>query len=289
MRPNARYGVVVLTMGRRPEDLDRALHSLLGQKGVDLDIVVVGNGWEPVGLPAGVRAVALPANVGIPAGRNAGVAGVTGDLLFFLDDDASVPEPDTLARIAGQFAAQPDIGLVQPRVATPDGTPAPRRWTPRLRVGDPRRSSDVTALWEGAVAIRRALFERIGGWPDAFFYAHEGIDLAWAVWDAGYRVRYCGDVTVMHPAMDPTRHAEYYRLSARNRVFLARRRLSAPLAVVYLAVWSALTLLRVRGRRALRESLGGAVEGFHENPGPRRPLRWQTVWRMTRAGRPPLI
>jgi GT2 family glycosyltransferase len=137
MRPNARYGVVVLTMGRRPGDLDRALRSLLGQTGVDLDIVVVGNGWDPVGLPAGVRAVALPANIGIPAGRNAGVARVTGDLLFFLDDDASVPEPDTLARIAGQFAAQPDIGLIQPRVATLDGSPAPRRWTPRLRVGDP--------------------------------------------------------------------------------------------------------------------------------------------------------
>jgi GT2 family glycosyltransferase len=289
MRSNARYGVVVLTMGRRPEDLDRALRSLSGQKDVDLDIVVVGNGWDPVGLPAGVRAVALPANIGIPAGRNAGAARVTGDLLFFLDDDASVPEPDTLARIAGQFAAQPDIGLIQPRVATPDGAPAPRRWTPRLRVGDPRRSSDVTALWEGAVAIRRALFERIGGWPDGFFYAHEGIDLAWAVWDAGYRVRYCGDVTVVHPAIDPTRHAEFYRLSARNRVFLARRRLSAPLAAVYLAVWSALTLLRVRGRRALRESLGGAVDGFHEDPGLRQPLRWRTVWRMTRAGRPPLI
>jgi GT2 family glycosyltransferase len=289
MRPNARYGVVVLTMGRRPEDLDRALRSLLGQKGVDLDVVVVGNGWDPVGLPAGVRAVALPANIGIPAGRNAGVAAVTGDLLFFLDDDASVPEPDTLARIAEQFVAHPDIGLLQPRVATPDGAPAPRRWTPRLRVGDPRRSSDVTALWEGAVAIRRVLFERIGGWPDVFFYAHEGIDLAWAVWDAGYRVRYCGDVTVMHPAMDPTRHAEFYRLSARNRVFLARRRLSAPLAAVYLAVWSALTVLRVRGRRALRESLSGAVDGFHEDPGPRQPLRWRTVWRMTRAGRPPLI
>jgi GT2 family glycosyltransferase len=289
MTPNARYGVVVLTMGRRPEDLDRALRSLVGQEGVDLDIVVVGNGWDPVGLPAGVQAVALPANIGIPAGRNAGVAHVTGDLLFFLDDDASVPEPDTLARIAGQFAAQSDLGLLQPRVATPDGAPAPRRWTPRLRVGDPRRSSDVTALWEGAVAIRRALFERIGGWPDAFFYGHEGIDLAWAVWDAGYRVRYCGDVTVMHPAMDPTRHAEFYRLSARNRVFLARRRLSAPLAAMYLAVWSALTLLRVRGRRALRESLGGAVDGFREDPGPRQPLRWRTVWRMTRAGRPPLI
>jgi GT2 family glycosyltransferase len=285
----ARFGVVVLTQGTRPADLDRGLRSLLGQAGVELDVVVVGNGWSPVGLPEGVRPLALPENVGIPAGRNAGVAHVRGELLFFLDDDASLRDPDTLARLAGMFAADPRLGVVQPRVVASNGQPEPRRWTPRLRVGDPARSSDVTALWEGAVAIRRELFERIGGWPDGFFYAHEGIDLAWAVWDAGARVRYAGDVVALHPVIAPTRHAGYYRLSARNRVFLARRRLPLPLAVLYLAVWAVLTAARVRGRTALAESWQGAVEGFRQDAGPRRPMSWHTVWRMTRAGRPPLI
>ena len=35
------FGVVLLTMGQRPEELDRALRSLLGQRDVDVDIVVV--------------------------------------------------------------------------------------------------------------------------------------------------------------------------------------------------------------------------------------------------------
>ena len=70
-----RYGVVVLTMGNRPDDLDRGLRSLLAQRDVDLDVVVVGNGWQPTGLPDGVKAHGLPENVGIPAGRNAGVRG----------------------------------------------------------------------------------------------------------------------------------------------------------------------------------------------------------------------
>ena len=38
------YGVVVLTMGRRPAELTAGIASLLAQDGVDLDIVVVGNG-----------------------------------------------------------------------------------------------------------------------------------------------------------------------------------------------------------------------------------------------------
>lgn len=283
------YGVVVLTQGRRPDDLAAAIASVQAQQDVVLDVVVVGNGWAPSGLPAGVRAVALPENVGIPAGRNAGVGSVSGDLLFFLDDDARLRDADTLARLAAMFAEHADIGLIQPRVVAPDGQAAPRRWTPRLRVGDPARSSDITAIWEGAVAVRRDLFERIGGWPAGFFYAHEGIDLAWAVWAAGARVRYAGDVVAVHPVIPPTRHAGFYRLSARNRIFLARRRLPAPLAVAYVVVWTGLTLARTRSRAALGEAWRGAVDGIRADPGPRRPMSWRTVWRMTRAGRPPLI
>lgn len=283
------FGVVVLTQGRRPHELTAGLRSLAAQTGVTADVVVVGNGWTPDGLPDGVRAVSLPQNVGIPAGRNAGVPAVAGQLLFFLDDDARLAEPDTLARLAGLFAEQPDLGLVQPRVDDPDGRPAPRRWTPRLRAGDPTRSSDVTALWEGAVAIRRELFERIGGWAEPFWYAHEGIDLAWAVWDAGYRTHYCGSIRVLHPVITPTRHTQFYRLQARNRVFLARRRLPVPLAAAYLVTWSALTLARVRDRAALTGFVRGTVEGFRADAGPRRPMAWRTAWRMARAGRPPVI
>lgn len=279
----------MLTQGRRPAELERALASVLAQTGVDVDVAVVGNGWAPTGLPAGVEGVPLAENVGIPAGRNAGVPHVQGDLLFFLDDDASLRDPGTLRRAADMFAAAPDLGAVQPRVLDPDGRPAPRRWTPRLRVGDPARSSDVTALWEGALIIRRALFDQIGGWPDGFFYAHEGIDLAWAVWDTGARVRYAGELVALHPAIEPTRHEEFYRLSARNRVFIARRRLPLPLAVGYVLVWVTLTVARTRGRRALAESWRGLVEGLRADAGPRRPMSWRTVWRMTRAGRPPLI
>src|SRR4051795_2753015 len=106
-----RFGCVVLTMGRRPDDLRVSLDSLLRQEGVELDVVVVGNAWEPTGLPEGVRGVGLAENVGIPAGRNAGVPHVEGELLFFLDEDAALVAPDTLARLASMFAADPSLGL----------------------------------------------------------------------------------------------------------------------------------------------------------------------------------
>jgi GT2 family glycosyltransferase len=287
MKPT--YGVVVLTMGKRPDELQAGVASILAQRDVEIDVVVVGNGWIPFGLPAQVKTLALPENLGIPAGRNAGVPGVAGEFIFFLDDDACLADDGFLADLARRFAADPTLGLIQPRVVDPTGAVAPGRWVPRLRPGNHATPGPATALWEGAVALRRDLFDAIGGWPDPFFYAHEGIELVWRVWDAGYTAWYAGDVSVHHPVIDPARHEVYYRLNARNRVWLARRNLPVVLEPIYVGTWVGITVLRMRDRDALKAWFGGLREGMKENPGGRRAMKWRTVWEMTKAGRPPVI
>ena len=282
-------GCVVLTMGNRPELLDRALRSILTQRGVSVDVVVVGNGWEPTGLPPGVHSVALPTNVGIPAGRNAGVGGVRGDLLFFLDDDAALSADDVLSKAAALFAQQADLGVVQLRPVDPVTGETPRSFVPRLRVGDPARDSDLAALWEGAVVARRDVLAAAGGWPEPYFYQHEGVELAWRVIDQGSRVHYAGGLVCWHDAKQPGRDPTYFRMQGRNRVWLARRNLPAPLAAAYLCTWFVLTVARVRGRARLSQAMRGWVDGFREPCGPRRPVSWRAAWRMTRAGRPPVI
>ncbi|MDO9484575.1 MAG: glycosyltransferase [Actinomycetota bacterium] len=284
-----KIGVVLLTMGTRRVELARGLESLQSQLGVELDIVVVGNGWQPIDLPEGVKAVHLEHNLGIPAGRNAGVPHVAGELIFFLDDDAALADDHFLENVAQRFAGDPKLGLMQPRVVDPTGLQAPGRWVPRLRVGDPAEPGPATSLWEGAVAIRRSLFDLIGGWPDEFFYAHEGIDLVWRVWDEGFTPWYAGDLVVHHPVIDPARHEEFYRLNARNRVWLARRNLPLVLEPIYVGTWVGMTLLRVRGRSSRRAWFAGMSEGIRERPTGRKPMRWSTVWAMTKAGRPPII
>jgi GT2 family glycosyltransferase len=282
-------GAIVLTQCRRPAELAAALESLAAQRGVETDVVVVGNGWQPVALPDGVRGVALAEDRGIPAGRNAGVGSVHGELLFFLDDDARLATPDALAAVAARFAADPSLGLLQLRVDPADGGRPPRDWVPRLRVGDRRRSSDVTAVWEGAVAMRRAVFEAVGGWPEQFVRGHEGIDLAWRVLDAGHRVAYAGDIAVLHPAYvtAPHEHSVYY--GARNRVWLARRNLPLPLGVLYVTGFMLRTLPVLRARARARAALRGYRDGLRLPCGPRRRLRARTLWLMTRSGRPPVI
>jgi GT2 family glycosyltransferase len=160
---------------------------------------------------------------------------------------------------------------------------------PRLRVGDRTRSSALTAVWEGAVAMPRPVFEEVGGWPAPFVAAHEGIDLAWRVMDAGYRVRYAGDVAAHHPAYAVAPHAYSRYLGARNRVWLARRHLPLPLGVAYVSMFALRTLPLVRSWGHVQEAARGYRDGLRQPCGERRPLRARTLWRMTLAGRPPII
>ena len=288
MSARASVAAVVLSMGNRPAELARALESLLDQQGVELDVVVVGNGWDPVGLPDGVRTVHLPENVGIPEGRNVGAAHARGDLVFFYDDDAALPTSDVLLRLVTTFD-DPAVALVQPRGVDPTGLPSPRRWVPRLRTGDGGRDGDVVVFWEAVCVVRRSAFDAAGGWPGHFWYGHEGIDLAFRLVDAGWRLVYRPDVEVNHPATQPSRHAVFYRMNARNRVWVAKRNLPHPLSFLYVATWAAITVVRVREPRRLATWFRGLAEGVRSDAGERRPLSWHTVARLTRAGRPPIV
>ncbi|MFD9469764.1 glycosyltransferase family 2 protein [Streptomyces goshikiensis] len=147
----------------------------------------------------------------------------------------------------------------------------------------------VTTFLGGGHALSMPMLEETGPWPDAFFFTHEETDLAWRAIDRGWDVLYEPQLVLQHPKTSPARHAVYYRMTARNRVWLAKRHLPAPLVPVYLGVWVALTVARTRSVAGLRAWLGGFAEGIRTSGGPRRPMRWRTVWRLTRLGRPPVI
>jgi GT2 family glycosyltransferase len=287
-------GAVVLTMGNRPVELQALLDSVAKQQGPGIEVAVVGNGAPLPPLPPGVRSVELPENLGIPGGRNVGIelfgpGGREVDVLLFLDDDGLLPGDDTAELVRAAFAADPRLGIISFRIADPDTGVTQRRHVPRLRASDPMRSSRVTTFLGGANAVRTAVLEEVGLLPAEFFYAHEETDLAWRALDAGWMIDYRSDLVLHHPATSPARHAVYHRMVARNRVWLARRNLPWLLVPVYLGVWFALTLLRRPSGAALRAWLGGFREGWAQPAGERRPMKWRTVWRLTRLGRPPII
>lgn len=287
-------GVVVLTMGDRPAELAALLASVRAQDGGHSGVrtVVLGQGVRLPDLPDWVDAVELPENLGIPGGRNAGVERLRqlggADVLVVLDDDGLLPRTDTFRLVREAFEADAELGVVSFRIADETGF-TQRRHVPRRGAGDPLRSGPVTTFLGGGHAIRMSVIEQVGPFPAAFFYAHEETDFAWRVLDAGRRIDYRADMVLQHPRTDPARHATYYRMTARNRVWLAKRHLPAVLVPVYLGSWALFTLLRRPPAAGLRAWWSGFFEGLRTPCPPRRPMRWATVWRMTRLGRPPVI
>ncbi|HTP14929.1 MAG TPA: glycosyltransferase [Streptosporangiaceae bacterium] len=280
---------VILTMGNRPAELRRAIDSVHALDGDRVDLVVVGNGADVPPVPASVQTIRLPENVGVAAGRNIGLRACGGDVVLFLDDDGWYPDPALGEQVAARFAADPKLAVLSLRVVDPGGGRGARWHVPRLLAGDPSRSSPVTTFSGGACAVRRTAFLAAGGLPEAFFYAHEEIDLSWRLIELGYRLEYDGAALMCHPPLPNSRHPDFYRLDGRNRVLLARRNLPWPLAAVFLADWLAMTVMRVRSAVAVRAWLSGFAEGWRMDPGRRQPIGARSVWRMTRAGRPPVI
>ncbi|MFE3876360.1 glycosyltransferase family 2 protein [Kitasatospora sp. NPDC059146] len=287
-------GVVVLTMGNRPAELAALLESVQAQDGADTGVrtVVLGQGVKLPELPQWVDAVELPENLGIPGGRNAGVErlrelGGT-DVLVVLDDDGLLPRTDTFRLIREAFDQDPKLGIVSFRIADETGF-TQRRHVPRLGASDPMQSGPVTTFLGGGHAIRMTVIDQVGLFPAPFFYAHEETDFAWRALDAGWGIDYRADMVLQHPRTDPARHAAYYRMTARNRVWLAKRHLPALLVPIYLASWIGYTLLRRPPMEGLKAWWGGFFEGVRVACPPRRPMRWSTVRRMAQLGRPPIF
>ena len=161
-----RIGAVILTMGNRPAELVELLESVAEQNGDPIDVVVVGNGIKASELPGleKVRTLDLPENLGIPGGRNRGFEALLAlpaerrpEAILVLDDDGKLDGPDSAEHIRAAFAANPRLGIVSFRICDPVSHEVQRRHVPRVRVGDPNHSSQVTTFLGGASAIRSAV------------------------------------------------------------------------------------------------------------------------------------
>ncbi|MFJ4920311.1 glycosyltransferase family 2 protein [Streptomyces sp. NPDC088725] len=279
-------------MGTRPVELRALLDSVAKQREPAQRTVVIGNGAPLPELPDWVIGVELETNLGVSGGRNVAMeklreAGDV-DVLIDLDDDGLLIDADVISRVADHYENDPKLGIVSFRIADETGF-TQRRHVPRLRADDPMRGGEVTTFLGGGHALSMRMLAQTGGWPDEFFFTHEETDLAWRALDAGWKIQYDPELVLQHPRTSPARHAEFYRMTARNRVWLARRHLPAPLVPIYLGTWILLTVARTHSVSGLRAWFGGFFEGVRTACGSRRPMRWRTVGRMTQLGRPPVI
>lgn len=164
---------VVIPVKDQPRQLAALLASLERATGeVDHEVVVVDDGSTPpvreaVALGPRVRLVRHEQARGAAAARNSGAAAARADVLWFLDADTEVP-PDTLARVAGRFQAEPELGALLGGTALEpsnpeDGPAAIYQALLHYATVTLRAPEQCSLFTPRCGAVRRAWFEAAGG------------------------------------------------------------------------------------------------------------------------------
>ncbi len=173
---------VILVTHDRPRLLADALASVAAQSHRPLEVRLAddGGGTSLDTLPhlPLLELTALAVNCGQAAGaRNAAAAGARGDVLVFLDDDDRWA-PDHLAGIAAAFAdpavgfAWRDCAVIRERVSS-EGVREPLETRIIARDWDDALMRTNDYLPPSAWAVRRSLFETLGGFDESFRYSED--------------------------------------------------------------------------------------------------------------------
>jgi len=229
-----RVSAVVLAYLDEPW-LERCVHALLSSRGVEADVILVDNGCTGGGVDrladvAGVTVVRPGRNLGFAGGCNAGAEAAGAELLAFVNSDA-VAEPDALARLAA-VASRPDVGIASASIRLGD---APERlnsggnevhflgfvWSGAFNEDASAWTAerDVGAASGAGMAMRRALWERLGGFDPEYFAYYEDAELSLRCWQQGLRVVYVPEAVVVHRYQFSRNPKKHYLLE-RNRLIL---------------------------------------------------------------------
>jgi GT2 family glycosyltransferase len=209
--------------------LGRCLDAVAPQ--ADEVIVVDNGGGDEVAdarARAGVRVVGEGRNIGFAAGCNLGAAEAGGDLLVFLNPDTVAADGavDALAAATSRSCVGVAMArlrlLDRPELLNSGGNVV--HVTGLAWAGRFEQPADTVAALEdvpyasgAALAVRRELFERLGGFTTELFTYQEDLELCW-------RARLLGLRIVIEPAADVYHEYEFDR-NAAKRYFLERNRL----------------------------------------------------------------
>ena len=218
------------------------------------------------------RVIRSDTRAGVGGGRNLLFAAATGDVLFVLDDDAYLEDPLCLTRLRDTMRAQPQAGILAARIVNhPAEAPtvlAPIPWRTRRRFPQAvEQSQPVSYFLGGAHAVRRVVYETIGGYAEGFVFGEEELDLSYRAIQAGFGIWYAHDIVVHHEPMAPVVETRgqpeseiFYH--TRNRIVIAWTYLPIRYRAPYLAIWMGRNAMRAVSSGRVRDLIKGIHSGL---------------------------
>lgn len=242
-----------------------------------------------------------PRNVGFPAGCNVLLRQCASELVLLVNPDVEI-RPGVLDVLATAVQADERLGTATCQLRTRDGRPQsePARDTPslsRLLAGNapnglrrlwrrcashrslaPKPVRDVGATMGALMLLRRAVLCEVGLLDESVFMYLEDLDFSARLVQAGYRIRYHGDVWAWHESgVSAAAHGDkLYALMP--QVWLTyfhrygtvwQKRLVRPVLLAICATGAIAEVCRHRGTRKYRPAL---YEAWSHRPTPK--PRW---------------
>lgn len=225
---------IVLAYGPEPL-LEDCVAAVLASEGVRTEVVLVDNGCltgavERLEDLPGVVVVRPGRNTGFAGGCNLGVQASSGDVVALVNGDAVVT-PGALSALVAALE-DPAVGMAsgslrlleEPETMNSAGNPVHYlgfSWAGAL--GEPASEHaqpvDIASATGAAVALRREVWDDLGGfWEEMFAYC-EDAELSLRCWQRGLTVRFVPEAEVRHRYEFSRNDLKFYLLE-RNRLLL---------------------------------------------------------------------
>ena len=196
---------VIIPVYNGTDYLQQCLAALTASTYDDFDVLVVDDGStepvEPLVMAYSLGYLRLDGPRGPACARNRGAAHAKGQYLVFLDADVCV-HPDTLARVAAAFAADPQLDAV---IGCYNEAPAAPNFLSRYKnlfhhYMHHACNGDISTFWSGCGAVKRELFLAFGGFDERRYRrpAIEDIELGTWMSVAGHRIVLDNQIKVQH-------------------------------------------------------------------------------------------
>ena len=225
---------VVIVNYNGKEYIKRCIEAVRRSSYVNIEIIIVDNGSKDGSIKVldkfrsnnrQIKLILLNKNCGPAYARDRGVSETKGDYLAFLDND-TVPDPNWLIPIVNVFQKDATVGACQCKLLLlrePDkfdyagdflsqiGFLVQKVEGGEIDKGQVDENFEILSAKSAGMAIRKDVFEQIGGFDKDYFIYLEETDLGWRTWLAGYRVIFVPDSIVYHEfgtsnIIDPNSH-----------------------------------------------------------------------------------
>ncbi len=212
---------VVIVNYNGKEYISRCLEAVCKSLYTNIEIIIVDNGSKDGSVELldksrrennRIKLVLLNNNYGPSYARNKGVSESKGEYLAFLDND-TVPDPGWLVSLVNIFQEDATVGACQCKLLLlrePEkfdyagdflsqiGFLVQKVEGGEVDKGQVDKNFEILSAKSAGMAIRKNVFDQIGGFDKDYFIYLEETDLGWRTWLAGYRIIFVPDSIVYH-------------------------------------------------------------------------------------------